>query len=230
MRPGVNETRAVFNSYVVESMSLPPPCYLLLMQPKLISGVVLAGGLGSRLGGEDKGLVEVGQQPMIKLVLERFAPQVHSIVINANRNLARYAEFGHPVITDENNDFEGPLAGIAAALGACSDPYLATVPCDTPFLPRDFVSVLFDAITGSDAQIAVAVGGDRPQPAFTVISVSLKPALTKFLADGGRKISTWYRQQPYVEVDFGPNAAPFANVNTADDLAVAVRRQIKLRD
>ena len=200
------------------------------MRSKIISGVVLAGGLGSRLGGEDKGLVEVGQVPMIKLVLERFAPQVNSIVINANRNLVRYGEFGYPVITDENNDFEGPLAGIAAALGWCSSPYLATVPCDTPFLPRDFVTRLFSALRDSEAQIAVAVGGDRPQPAFTVISITLKPALINFLAQGGRKISTWYRQQSYVEVNFGPDVAPFANVNTEDDLAVAVQRQVKSRD
>ncbi|MDA0824812.1 MAG: molybdenum cofactor guanylyltransferase [Proteobacteria bacterium] len=200
------------------------------MPSKVISGVVLAGGLGSRLGGEDKGLVEIDHVPMVKLVLERFAPQVDPIVINANRNLARYEAFGYPVVTDENNDFEGPLAGIAAALGWCSTPYLATAPCDTPFLPRDFVVRLFEALRKSEAQIAVAFAGDRPQPAFTVIAVTLKPALTKFLAQGGRKISTWYRQQSYVEVDFGADVAPFANINTEDDLAVAVQRQIKFRD
>ena len=191
------------------------------MQVNDISGVILAGGLGSRLGGEDKGLVEVAGLSMVAHVLRRFRPQVGALVINANRNLARYREFGFPVITDSNSNFAGPLAGMSAALDQCSTRYLATSPCDAPFLPTDLVARLAEALEDSKADIAIALGAGRPQPAFTLMSTSIHTSLTKFLDDGGRKISYWYRQQAYVEVDFGIDSTPFANINLPEDLAAA---------
>lgn len=183
-----------------------------------ISGVILAGGRGSRLSGDDKGLIEVAGEPMINLIIERFLPQVSNVVINANRNIATYERYGFPVIEDSHVDFAGPLAGMSAALNTCSTSHLATVPCDTPFLPSDVVSRLATALVDTESQIAIARGGDRPQPAFTLLSVNLAQSLCNFLRDGGRKISTWYKTQNYVEVDFGPDATPFANVNTPQDL------------
>jgi molybdopterin-guanine dinucleotide biosynthesis protein A len=192
-----------------------------MLSKEHISGVILAGGQGSRLSGEDKGLIEVGGQPMIKLVLSRFSPQVSAIMINANRNLTAYASYGFPVVEDAHDDFAGPLAGISAALDKCATPFLATVPCDAPFLPTDVVARLAQALAETDSHIAIARGGDRPQPAFILINLSLTNSLDEFLADGGRKISTWYRAQNHVEVDFGEDARPFSNVNTPEDLADA---------
>lgn len=189
-----------------------------------VSGVILAGGLGSRLGGEDKGLVEVANRPMIFYVIDRFRPQVGSLVINANRNISRYAELGFPIIEDSVAGYAGPLAGISAALEHCDTAHLATTPCDAPFLPQDFVTRLHAALEAARADISVAVGGGRPQPAFALISTRLKRSLSDYLDSGGRKISTWYRQNDYVEVDFGPDAAPFANVNSPEDLAAARNR------
>ncbi len=192
-----------------------------------ITGVILAGGHGSRLGGEDKGLVEVAERPMIAYVVDRFAPQVNSLFINANRNINTYQELGYPVIRDTVEDFAGPLAGIAAALERCDSPYLAISPCDSPFLPTNLVARLAEGLADSQAMVSVAIGGGRPQPVFAMISVQLRRSLNDYLVDGGRKIMGWYRQQDLVEVDFGPDGSPFANINSPDELAAAALRLAK---
>lgn len=189
-----------------------------------ISGVILAGGHGSRLGGDDKGLVEVADRPMIDYVIQRFAPQVSTLFINANRNITRYREMGFPVVSDTVEDFAGPLAGIATVLNLCKTPYLATSPCDSPFLPTDLVARLARSLEDAEATVSLAIGGGRPQPVFAIISTQLKHSLNDYLANGGRKIMSWYRQQEYVEVDFGSDGSPFANINSPDDLAQAVQR------
>jgi molybdenum cofactor guanylyltransferase len=189
-----------------------------------ISGVVLAGGRGSRLGGDDKGLVAVAERPMIGYVIDRFAPQVGTLLINANRNTMRYREFGYPVIEDTVAGFAGPLAGIASALKHCATKYLATVPCDSPFLPRDLVSRLAAALETTEATISVATSGTHRQPVFALISTRLQSSLIDYLSGGDRKIWTWFQQQDLVEVDFGPDESPFANINSRDDLAAAAAR------
>ena len=189
-----------------------------------IAGVILAGGHGSRLGGEDKGLVEVGERPMIAYVVDRFAPQVNHLFINANRNIGRYSELGYPVVSDRVQDFAGPLAGIAAVLDRCTSPFLAISPCDSPFLPMDLVARLLEPLLDSDATVSVAIGGGRPQPVFAIISAHLKQSLNEYMAGGDRKIMGWYRQQDLVEVDFGADASPFANINSPDELAAAAER------
>lgn len=189
-----------------------------------IAGVILAGGHGSRLGGEDKGLVEVAERPMIDYVVDRFAPQVNQLFINANRNIDRYRELGYPVICDTVEDFAGPLAGIAVVLNRCGSPYLAISPCDSPFLPTDLVARLAKPLSNSHATVSVAVGGGRPQPVFAIISAQLQHSLNDYLAGGGRKIMSWYRQQDLVEVDFGSDTSPFANINAPDELAAAALR------
>jgi len=163
---------------------------------------------------------------MISHVIERFAPQVNTLFINANRNLSRYRELGYPVIKDRDADFAGPLAGIAAALNCCETPYLAIAPCDSPFLPKDLVERLATDLVDSTATISVAIAGGRPQPVFALISTQLQQSLNDYLADGGRKIMTWYRQQAVIEVDFGSDESQFTNINSPEDLAEAAQRLI----
>jgi molybdopterin-guanine dinucleotide biosynthesis protein A len=192
-----------------------------------ISGVILAGGHGSRLGGNDKGLVEVAQQDMIDYVIQRFAPQVGPLYINANRNIDRYRAKGYPIINDTVEGFAGPLAGIAAVLDQCDTPYLATSACDSPFLPEDLVARLVTPLVEADATVSVALGGGRPQPVFAIISTQLRHSLNEYLANGERKIMSWFRQQDLVEVDFGADSSPFANINSPDDLLAATNRLTK---
>jgi len=136
------------------------------MSDAKISGVLLAGGQGRRMGGVDKGLVELHGRPMAAHVLERLAPQVDELLINANQNAERYAEFGHPVLPDEIGGFAGPLAGLHAALTRAHHPLVVTVPCDSPFLPEDLVARLHDALRGAGADLAVAKTFDTGDPAF----------------------------------------------------------------
>lgn len=183
-----------------------------------ITGVILAGGLGRRMGGIDKGLQELRGRPLAAWVVERLAPQVDELLINANQNTERYAAFGHRVVADQIPDFAGPLAGLHAALSAASHPLVATAPCDSPFLPADLVSRLFSALTANDADLAVARTFDQPQPVFCLCRRSVLPHLTEFLAGGGRKIDRWYTTLKVVEVSFDDEADAFENINTREEL------------
>ena len=184
-----------------------------------ITGVILAGGQGRRMGGVDKGLRELRGKPMIEWVLERFAPQVDAVLINANQNLERYARFGHPVITDEIGGYAGPLAGLQSALRAARHPLVATVPCDSPFLPEDLVARLDTALQAAHAQLAVARTGNQPHPVFCLCQRDVLPHLTQFLAEGGRKIDAWYATLCVVEVAFDDEADAFSNINTPEELS-----------
>lgn len=189
-----------------------------------ITGVILAGGLGTRLDGDDKGLVEINSRAMVSYVVERFAPQVDTLLINANRNLERYREFGFQVIPDAIQDYPGPLAGIAAALASARSERIACAPCDCPFLPTDFVSQLENAMDTSGAEVSYAVSNGQPQPVFAVIKRSLYDSLTDYVSEGGRKIMSWYRSLDAVAVDFGDDEVGFANINTNVELAQAEQR------
>lgn len=184
-----------------------------------ITGVILAGGLGRRMGGIDKGLQELRGQPMVHWVVERLAPQVDELLINANQNAERYAAFGHPVVPDQIPDFAGPLAGLHAALSAATHPLVATAPCDSPFLPADLVSRLFSALTAAHADLAVARTFEQPHPVFCLCKREVLPHLTEFLAGGGRKIDRWYSTLNIVEVAFDDEAAAFENINTREELS-----------
>src|SRR5919204_6857032 len=155
-----------------------------------VSGIVLAGGLGRRMGGVDKGLQLLHDRPMIAHVLARLAPQVDDIVINANQNHERYAAFGHRVVPDEISGFAGPLAGLHAGLKAVAHPLVVTAPCDSPFLPKDLVARLQDSLGEND--LAVAKTGDQPHPVFSLVRRSALANLETFLVQGGRKIDAWY--------------------------------------
>lgn len=184
-----------------------------------ITGIVLAGGRGRRMGGVDKGLVEFAGRPLVAHVLERLSPQVLSIVINANQNIERYAAFGAPVVSDAIGDFAGPLAGLHAGLRALATPYAVTAPCDSPFLPADLVARLAGALAGRSAQLAVAKTFDQPHPVFALTRRDVLPHLTAFLEGGGRKIDAWYATLAVVEVAFDDEAEAFRNINTAEELA-----------
>jgi molybdenum cofactor guanylyltransferase len=184
-----------------------------------VSGIVLAGGLGRRMGGVDKGLQPLHGKPMIEHVLGRFAPQVDDIVINANQNLERYRAFGRRVVSDAISGFAGPLAGLHAGLAAVSHELAATVPCDSPFLPADLVFRLMNSIGDND--LAVAKTGDQPHPVFALVRKSVLPNLEAFLKGGGRKIDAWYGSLKVVEVLFNDEADAFRNINTLEELGRA---------
>jgi len=184
-----------------------------------VSGIVLAGGQGRRMGGVDKGLVLLRGKPMVQWVLERLAPQVSEILINANQNLEAYAAFGHRVVSDEVGGFAGPLAGLHAGLAAVQHPLAVTVPCDSPFLPAHLVARLRAALGEND--LAVAKTGQQPHPVFSLVRCSVRDHLGKFLSGGGRKIDAWYASLKVVEVPFDDEADAFRNINTREELGSA---------
>lgn len=183
-----------------------------------ISGVILAGGMGRRMGGADKGLIEFLGRPMIEHVAERLKPQVGEILINANRELQHYANLGYPVIEDEIGGFAGPLAGLHKAMQVAAYPYVLTVPCDSPLLPHNLVERLMNGLIERDADLAVAKTGMQAHPVFCLCRKALLPNLEAFLKDGGRKIDTWYSTLEVAEVQFSDNVKAFANVNTPEEL------------
>ena len=186
-----------------------------------ITGIVLAGGMGRRMGGVDKGLVELDGTPMVAHVLARLAPQCGALLINANQNPDRYALFGHPVIADTVGGFAGPLAGLHAGMTAATTAFVVTVPCDSPFLPTDLVARLAQGLADGDAQLAVARTHHQPHPVFALVRRDVLPHLAAFLHGGGRKIDAWYGTLRVVEVPFDDEESAFRNINTADELAAA---------
>ena len=186
-----------------------------------VTGVVLAGGQGRRMGGTDKGLVLLAGQPMVAHVLARFAPQVGEVFVNANQNLDRYRAFGVDVVPDDVGGFAGPLAGLHAGMARATRPLVCTVPCDSPFLPADLVARLRDALVAGGAALAVARTFAQPHPVFCLVRRDVLPHLDAFLAAGGRKIDAWYATLDVVEVAFDDEAEAFRNINTADELAAA---------
>jgi len=184
-----------------------------------IAGVVLAGGLGRRMGGVDKGLRPLRGRPLVSWVLERFRPQVDEMMINANQNIEQYAAFGYPVVSDRIGGFAGPLAGLHAALSATSLPLLATAPCDSPMLPGDLVERLREALIARGADVAVACTPGQSHPVFSLCRRAVLEHLGAFLAGGGRKVDQWYATLKTIEVAFDDQVEAFANINTLDELA-----------
>jgi molybdopterin-guanine dinucleotide biosynthesis protein A len=186
-----------------------------------VTGLILAGGRGARMGGVDKGLQIFRGAPMVTHVIARLLPQVGTMMISANQNAASYESLGWPVWPDQLKDFAGPLAGLQTGLMHCATEYLATVPCDSPFLPLDLVSRLHRALLAQHAELAVAVTGVEiaplRQPVFCLMKTSVLPHLTRYLLEGGRKADGWYAPLQVVEVFF-PDEAGFLNINTPEDL------------
>jgi len=183
-----------------------------------VTGVVLAGGQGRRMGGVDKGLKPLGGKPMAAWAIERFAPQVDELLINANQNLETYQAFGYRVIPDEIGGFAGPLAGLHRGLSEARHELVATVPCDSPFLPPDLVARLHRALDHHGADLAVARTGEQAHPVFCLCRKALLPNLAAFLESGGRKIDAWYAALKVVEVAFDDEPDAFSNINTLEEL------------
>ncbi len=186
-----------------------------------ITGLVLAGGRGSRMGGVDKGLQNHHGQPLALHALMRLRLQVGVAMINANRNLAAYASMGVPVWPDASADFPGPLAGLRAGLEHCQTPWLATVPCDSPNFPADLVQRLAQGAAAAGARAAVAAtredGQVHAQPVFCLVQAGLRDSLLAYLQAGERKVLPWLKQQGAVQVVFD-DASAFFNANTPGDL------------
>lgn len=188
-----------------------------------ITGIVLAGGLGRRMSsdgqGVDKGLQPFRGRPMAQHAIERLAPQVGTLLVNANRNRERYADFGWPVIGDAIEGHAGPLAGLHAGMRHARTRYVVTVPCDSPFLPADLVERLAAALADTPgARLAVARTREQAHPVFALVERSLLADLEAFLASGRRKIDAWYAPLGVVEVEFD-DAAAFRNINTPQELS-----------
>ena len=182
-----------------------------------VSGVILAGGRATRMGGDDKGLIPINGRPMIQWVIDVLRPQVREVLVNANRNLGRYRDFGYPVIDDGDREFRGPLAGIASGLRAATSDYVAFAPCDSPLLCGNLVSRLHAALTTGGSRIAVAHDGQRLQPVFALLERSLLDDLLRYLDSGERKIDRWYEGHGYAPADFSDVAGSFANINAPDE-------------
>lgn len=192
-----------------------------------ITGLILAGGLGTRMGGQDKGLVDLAGRPMVEHVLARLAPQVGRVMINANRNADVYARFGLPVLADRLPGFVGPLAGLDAALHApgTEGEWVLTCPCDSPFLPLDLATRMLAAALSTHADVAMASAGGQPEPAFLLAHRRIAPQLAAFLEGGGRQIRRWVAEARHVVVDFSDNPRAFSNINTQEELEQQAPRQ-----
>ena len=179
-----------------------------------ITGVILAGGQGSRMGGEDKGLLTFRARPLIEWVLAGLQPQVGHILISANRHAAQYRQYGYFVLADAQPDYQGPLAGIVAALRMTATPYLLVVPCDAPRVPAALAQRLLAQLQAQQADVAVAHDGIRLQPTYALIAQHLLADAQAFFAAGGRSLKAWYARQRMVSVDFADCALQFRNMNT----------------
>lgn len=182
-----------------------------------ITGVILAGGKARRMGGQDKGLVPFSGRPLVEWVIDVLKPQVRALVINANRNAGCYGAYGYPVIADEIDGFQGPLAGFAVAMAAADTPWILTLPCDGPFPPLDLAERLAAVLIAEDAEIAVARDATRIQPVYALVPVALAPSLNAYLAAGERKIDRWYATHRVALVNFSDCPRCFANINSAED-------------
>lgn len=182
-----------------------------------ITGLILAGGRATRMGGEDKGLIMVAGQPMAAHIIAALRPQVGALIINANRNHGRYAALGAPVISDQVADFAGPLAGMASGLAAADTSWVVTAPCDSPLIPPDLVARLIAALKAENAELAVTWGEGRMQPVFALLPRALLPSLDAFLRAGERKIDRWYAGHRTALADFSDRPETFLNINTPEE-------------
>jgi molybdopterin-guanine dinucleotide biosynthesis protein A len=192
-----------------------------------ITAVILAGGQARRMGGQDKGLLEVSGLAMIEYVISALQSQLDKIIINANRNHDIYTNYGFPVIADNYEGFEGPLAGMASCMKVIDTEYMLTTPCDSPMLPTDYVARMFSALDVNQSDIAVADSGERIQPVFCLLKCSLLDSLLNYLNNGDRKIDHWFQQHVMTKVSFADKPETFINVNTPEDIKV-IESKLKL--
>jgi molybdopterin-guanine dinucleotide biosynthesis protein A len=187
-----------------------------------VGGLILAGGRGARMQEADKGLLMLAGQPLVAHVARRLAPQVQSLLISANRNIERYAQYGQ-VLRDDPvfGAWSGPLSGVAAGLRAWPGPWLVVTPCDAPFVPHDMAVRLVAAAQARGAPLAVARAAGRRHSVCMALRTSLADDLHDYLQGGDRKVELWQARVGGVEVDFDDASDAFLNLNTPDDLSAA---------
>lgn len=184
------------------------------ISPEQITGLILAGGRGTRMGGQDKGLVAVNGRPLIEQVLEALRPQVGSVIISANRNIDRYQIYGYPVVADGMPGYPGPLAGILAGLDIAPTGWMLVVPCDSIRFPPDLARRLaLEAVEGH-ALAVCSRDGDRTQPLHTLLATQLRQSLRDYLNAGHRRVLGWFEQMNAPSVDFADYQQPFPNLNS----------------
>jgi len=182
-----------------------------------VSGVVLAGGMARRMGRLDKGLLPFHGRPLVSYAIAAMVPLVDELLISANRNQAHYATFGYPTISDENCHFDGPLAGILAAMQAAHHPLLLVMPCDSPLIQTEHLQRLLSNLD-ANVDIAVADDGARMHPVFAALKTHLQTDLKRYLQSGERKLQNWFNHQRLAKVDFSAEPTVFANINTPEEL------------
>ncbi len=185
---------------------------------KNVTAVILAGGMGRRMGGQDKGLVKYKNGTLIEHVIAGISQQTDNILINANRNIEVYSQFGYPIVEDSLSDFQGPLAGFYSAMAVANTDYILTLPCDGPFVVDNYLSSMINAINSTDSEMAIASDGERMQPVYALLPVNLRASLEQFLKDGERKIDRWYKEHQYTLVEFDATTRLFTNINTPEDI------------
>ena len=182
-----------------------------------ITGVIIAGGRARRMNGLDKGLLELAGKPLVEHMLARLKPQVSAVMINTNRNHARYAAYGHVLVADKLKGYCGPLAGMYSALCAVHTDYMVTVPCDTPLIPDDLVQRMLMILIGEKADLCTVHDGLRLQSICTMIPRTLATDLHSYLMSGGRKVEDWLRRHRMAVADFSDQPEAFLNINTPYD-------------
>jgi molybdopterin-guanine dinucleotide biosynthesis protein A len=193
------------------------------MTPELksdITGCILAGGQGIRVGGKDKGLITLNGRYLSQHCIERLSPQVGSLIISANRNIPIYESFGSIVIKDKTNKSSGPLSGFHGALEAATTSFVAFTPCDAPFFPQNLVEKLMEPFSDEKTEITMAIVRTKHQPVFAMVKSSLENSLALFLENGGRKIRSWFDTRTCVTVEFD-DKGEFMNINSPSDLEKA---------
>ncbi|MGZ8157872.1 MAG: molybdenum cofactor guanylyltransferase MobA [Methylobacter sp.] len=185
-----------------------------------VAGVILAGGRARRMNNQDKGLVNFKGRPMTSYAIAALAPVVDRLFINANRNIDQYRQFGWPVISDQTDSFDGPLAGVLSAMIHADADVLLVMPCDSPLIKTEHLQRLLLARAENNADVAVAFDGARLHPVFFAARTALRTSLQEYLAGGQRKVAAWLAQQNLVQVDFSNEPGIFSNINTMDELSV----------
>jgi len=181
-----------------------------------IDAVILAGGMARRMGGNDKGLVDLNGQAMICHIIDKLSPQVNQILINANRNQAQYEQWGYTVFSDQDSGYLGPLAGMVTALKQTQADYLLVVPCDCPMLPDDLAARLLAALEQQQADLAIASDGEYEQPVVLLLKPHLATSMQAFLDGGDRKVFLWYSQHKIAVESFADQPNAFVNINTLE--------------
>ncbi|MDP1665101.1 MAG: molybdenum cofactor guanylyltransferase MobA [Methylobacter sp.] len=185
-----------------------------------VAGVILAGGRARRMDNQDKGLVKFKGRPMVSYAIAALAPVVDCVFINANRNIDLYRQFGWPVISDQTDSFDGPLAGILTAMIHADADVLVVIPCDSPLIKTKHLQKLLLTRAENNADVAIAFDGISLHPVFLAIKTALQTSLQDYLADGQRKVAVWLAQQNWVQADFSDEPEMFSNINTMTELSV----------